>query len=97
MYSLDGAVEGGVAERRLVVVNVVHIELEAEVAGIEALVGLEAVDEGGVLERLDLLVDGVVGELSVLGALSGIWGKETSTNVLDEEVVVLEMAERALN
>ncbi len=47
----------------LVVVNVVHVEDKAEVAGVEALVGLEGVEEGGVLLRLDLLVHGIVGEL----------------------------------
>ena len=63
MHSLDGAVEWGVTKGSLVVVNVVDIELEAKVAGIKALVGLEAGDKGGMLERLDFLVDGVIGEL----------------------------------
>ena len=62
-HVLDGGVEGRVAERRLVVVDVVDIQLEAKVAQIEVLVRLETVNERGVLEGLDLLIEHLGREL----------------------------------
>eukprot|EP00042_Codosiga_hollandica_P021034 m.71146 g.71146 ORF g.71146 m.71146 type:complete len:313 (+) comp50165_c0_seq1:67-1005(+) len=60
---VDGAVEGGVAEGGLVVVDVVDIEHKAKVTGIEALVRLELVKVGRVLVRLDLLAHGICAEV----------------------------------
>lgn len=51
------------AEGRLIAVDVVDVELEAKVAGVEALVRLEAVQEGGMLKGLDLAVNHVDSEL----------------------------------
>jgi hypothetical protein len=54
-----------VCESSLGVVNVMHIENEAKVTGVEAVVGLELVQECGLLLRLNLLVDSLIGELSI--------------------------------